>query len=434
MGLKRVLTSFLKRSQYRVLIVTNIAIISLLLTWLVVGGVSSIVLERPLEKALQEYRYEFPATAANETALELEALFESNEGSFSDEIRTEIDDYLEDLRNEETDKLIALPSSIENYLNANSETLAEIRDVLKDLPRWQRDDINRYLDPIYAFPSFLKLAVYNRLLLVTAIENYSLNRTAEVVENLEAAWRLRKSLDAQPSFISRLVTIIIANTETSVVRKFNGLPEDIRQKMSDVNDYPSLLAKSLSLENLIAANAIKRNYIIAGYNPESPNPSLFSPLLQLFRQPYSRLSAVNFWQTNEAFLTEILNQDFCSFNLDEYQQRFKSSLAAWNTLGIASASSGVWAGTGFDRLFKMMINWELTEKVLQIKNLAAQAGSWPTSIPGIETSTVCPSLQWNYQVSEDGSEMTISLSESTKPEWLGQDERDLPLIHRSRLQ
>lgn len=434
MRLQRVLASLLKQSQYKGLIITNIAIISLLLTWLVLGGVYSLILERPLAKAVQAYRSEFPATAANETALELEALLKSNDSSFSDEVRTEISDYLEILRNEETDKLIALPSSVENYLNVNSETLAKIRSVLKNLPHWQQDDINRYLDPMYAYPSRLNLAVYNRLLLVAAIKNYSLNQPAGVVENLEAAWRLRKSLDAQPDFLARLVTIIIANDQAIVARKFNRLPEDIRQKLFDVDDYPSLFAKSLGLENLIAANVIKRNYVIAGYNPESSNPSLFSPLLQLFRQPYSRLSAIDWWKTNETFLTEILSQDFCSLDLEEYQQRFETSLAAWNTLGIAAASTGVWAGTGFDRLFKMMINWELTEKVLQVRELAAQTRSWPTSIPGIESSAVCPGLRWNYQVSEDGSEMTISLLESTRPEWLGQDEGDLPLIHRSKLQ
>jgi len=356
MRLQRVLASLLKQSQYKSLIITNVAIIGLLLTWLILGGVYSLILERPLAKAVQAYRSEFPATAANETALELEALFKSNDNSFSDEVRTEISDYLELLRNEETDNLIALPSSVENYLNVNSETLAKIRGVLKNLPHWQQDDISRYLDPRFVYPSRLNLAAYNRLFLVAAIKNYRLNQPAGVVENLKAAWQLRKSWDAQPDFLARLVTIIIANDQASVVRKFNRLPEDIRQKLFDVDDHLSLFAKSLSLEGLISANAIKRNSVIAGYDPESPNPSLFSPLLQLFRQPYSRLSAIDWWKTNEAFLTEILSQDFCSLDLEEYQQRFEASLADWNTLGIAAASTGVWAGTGFDRLFRMMIN------------------------------------------------------------------------------
>jgi len=70
---------------------------------------------------------------------------------------------------------------------------------------------------------------------------------------------------------------------------------------------------------------------------------------------------------------------------------------------------------------------------LQVKELAAQTGNWPISVPEIESSKVCSSLRWNYRVSEDGSEMRISLLESTRPEWLQQKEGDLPLIHRSKL-
>jgi hypothetical protein len=56
-----------------------------------------------------------------------------------------------------------------------------------------------------------------------------------------------------------------------------------------------------------------------------------------------------------------------------------------------------------------MLDLELTQKILQVKALAAKTGKWPQSVPNME-SEICPGFEWVYQVSPDGT-MSISLSE-----------------------
>ena len=64
-----------------------------------------------------------------------------------------------------------------------------------------------------------------------------------------------------------------------------------------------------------------------------------------------------------------------------------------------------------------MLDLELTQKILQVKALAAKTGKWPASVPEMKSS-ICLGAKWLYRVAPDG---TMSLSFSEKPKWL--DER-----------
>ena len=63
-----------------------------------------------------------------------------------------------------------------------------------------------------------------------------------------------------------------------------------------------------------------------------------------------------------------------------------------------------------------MLDLELTQKILQVKALAAKAGKWPPSVPEMKSS-ICPGAKWLYRVAPDG---TMSISFSEKPKWLEQ--------------
>jgi hypothetical protein len=61
-----------------------------------------------------------------------------------------------------------------------------------------------------------------------------------------------------------------------------------------------------------------------------------------------------------------------------------------------------------------MLELELTQKILQVKALAAKEGKWLPSVPDTESS-ICPGAKWLYRVAPDG---TMSISFSEQPEWL----------------
>ncbi len=69
----------------------------------------------------------------------------------------------------------------------------------------------------------------------------------------------------------------------------------------------------------------------------------------------------------------------------------------------------------FRRLDRLVLDTELTDKVLEARLLRLQNGSeeWPAAIPGIEVSRF-PGAKWIYSVSPRG---TMSLSLSKEPHW-----------------
>jgi hypothetical protein len=71
-----------------------------------------------------------------------------------------------------------------------------------------------------------------------------------------------------------------------------------------------------------------------------------------------------------------------------------------------------------------MLELELTQKILQVKEMAAKEGKLPESLPNME-SAVCPGYQWVYGVAED-KRRSLSL---TPVPTLGEDDRALPLTY-----
>jgi hypothetical protein len=68
----------------------------------------------------------------------------------------------------------------------------------------------------------------------------------------------------------------------------------------------------------------------------------------------------------------------------------------------------------FKRVDRLVIETELTDKVLQARQLRHQNNlKWPPSVPGIET-TRFPDAKWIYSVSPEGA---MSLSLSKEPKW-----------------
>lgn len=109
-------------------------------------------------------------------------------------------------------------------------------------------------------------------------------------------------------------------------------------------------------------------------------------------RPYLRLSAIDVYSIEMQALSKVYEQNVClyeSVQIDEHP-------AWWNIIGNIR-------GQGFinqeRKAARRMLSLELTQKILQVKELAAKIGQWPKSIPDMESS-ICPGFQWVYQVKE----------------------------------
>jgi hypothetical protein len=104
----------------------------------------------------------------------------------------------------------------------------------------------------------------------------------------------------------------------------------------------------------------------------------------------------------------------------------------WNTYG--KTYSNIFTGTDpWIQVSAMALNVEYTQKILQLKEIAAQQNQWPTVLPN-PNSQVCEGMKWQYGVS-DGT-MSLSLD---NPEPLTENRTevirftDLPYTYRDRL-
>ncbi|MEG4288593.1 hypothetical protein Q5692_07220 [Microcoleus sp. C2C3] len=168
---------------------------------------------------------------------------------------------------------------------------------------------------------------------------------------------------------------------------------------------------------LESSGASSRQGIFALFQTETNDPPTLqqkilawtiSPVLVWFKpaiEPYVRFCAIDTYQVYKRSLAASRQHNFCasdSVTVDD--------LAWWNYMGGAS--------TAFPRqtskAAQSMLNLELTQKILQVKALAAKAGKWPPSVPEMKSS-ICRGAKWVYRVAPDG---TMSISFSEKPKWL----------------
>ena len=77
------------------------------------------------------------------------------------------------------------------------------------------------------------------------------------------------------------------------------------------------------------------------------------------------------------------------------------------------------ARPGLDRAWisadLVMLQLELTDRVLQARQLKAQMGRWPAAIPNVETSRIA-GVHWAYRLGSDG-QMSIAVSPTLQ--WTG---------------
>src|ERR1017187_1912241 len=77
------------------------------------------------------------------------------------------------------------------------------------------------------------------------------------------------------------------------------------------------------------------------------------------------------------------------------------------------------ARPGYDRMWiemdLVMLQLELADRVLHARQLKAQLGRWPATIPDIETSRIA-GVHWVYRVDSDGR---MSIAVSPTLQWMG---------------
>jgi hypothetical protein len=433
--------------------------------WLIVGNLIAAQQEKKIDAAKEQFRKQFPLTEANNSALKLEELtaklgvpvgprykttptrylhssgYEAKAKEFQD-IQKDIDNYLNSQLGKPTDEIDIPPEKLQKYLSSNASALNAVQNhVLEsELPQWEADDISNY-NAADALPSWLSSVNFQRVLTLNILEKTRLGRNKEALRSLEVSWKLNQALVKRHELIPRLVAIIVARLQTASMRKIPNLPpvwqsriernikynlfQSFLTSLEGESFYFSNTARTINpriyYENYVPSSALTSsdfNLFIPSYmqfffvaNSDyyiNPTDSIDLPLLYPIHRPYFRLVGVDSWDKMNRTARELHKEYLCSFEPEEFAKKYKIAPAWWNTADTSLVDQ-------WRKVIKMAVQMELTQKILQIKQIAAKQGNWPQKIPGIESSAICKDAKWVYQVSQNGI-MSISLNK--KYDWL----------------
>jgi hypothetical protein len=472
--MKQQFIKIIRHPFLKVGMLTTLAGLIILIFYLSVANIMAIRKEKKIEQDLEAFASQFPPADFNDTANQIRQLTPklgfglwglSSEAKtqFSDEqlnieiaerdrqawekISESLKDYLNQQFSTLDDAIIPPPKELQDYLSQHAETIEAIRDIVLNQPSpvwWS--DITPILEGDYSFalPSYLNIINLQKILALDILEKQRQGNTEAAIAMLEVSWKLTEDLQDNPYLIGQLVNLISKRYLSGTIRKLDRLPEPWQQRLVE-HDYQETVLTSLEGEFFGQFNGMRNQFGLEPYqlfetvelfsqdsattneeSPESKN-TWFWQLLTPAIKSYFRLAAVDLYEVEMPLLEKFRSQDhnICQsdrINIDE-------QLAAWwNPLGQIAAPSFLSQVT---KAQKYMLDLELTQKILQVKEEAAKTEKWPETVDNLE-SDICPGFTWVYQVAEDG---TMSLSLSQEPDWQAdrlENNRGLPLTYRDR--
>ncbi|MEG4281320.1 hypothetical protein QUA62_28230 [Microcoleus sp. MON1_C1] len=451
-----------------------VGLAGLLAVWIVGGNYIASVQEKEIEQDLAAYAQRFPKTEPNYAALKLAASlakvgFDGGEsfssadrsiGSRADfrpskddqkafeEIQQELTQYLNAEIAKPNDTVNPPSEKLQRYLAGRQTALAELRQQVlnNEVPHWGTD-ISGILevDMTARGPDYLWQVNFQQVLALDILEKYRKGQTQAAAEMLEVSWKINQPLTESPLFFPQLVALIVAKYPAGVMRKADRLPAQWQQRLLE-RDYRESILTSLQGEYLLQfkfsqdflwkhswssiletwssilkdlghssdrgmLSLIQGKYFSNLTLEEKILDWTLSHVLVWFKpviKPYVRFCAIDSYHAYKRSLAASRQHNFCASDSVTV-----NDFAWWNYIGRTSTS----LSNQTSKAAKSMLDLELTQKILQVKALAAKTGKWPASVPEMKSS-ICPGAKWVYRVAPDG---TMSLLFSEKPKWL--DER-----------
>jgi hypothetical protein len=455
-----------------------VGLAGLLAVWIVGGNYIASVQEKEIEQDLAAYAQRFPTTEPNDAALKLAASlaklgfggggtsfppvdrymgsvadFRSSEDDRKafEEIRQELKQYLDAEIAKPNDTVNPPSEKLQRYLASKQTALAEIRQQVlnNEVPHWGTD-ITWMLegDISVPLPTSLWQVNFQLVLALDILEKYRKGQTEAAAEMLEISWKLNQYLTESPFLISQLVALIVTKYPAGVMRKVDRLPAQWQQRLLE-RDYRESILTSLqgeylykfkssqdfvwkyswsSIQQRSAASSVLGIFTQTNEPPTLQEKILdwtLSHVLVWFKpaiEPYVRFCAIDTYHVYKRSLAASRQHNFCASDSVTVDDE-----AWWNYMGGASTSFP----SQTRKAAQSMLELELTQKILQVKALAAKARKWPPSVPEMKSS-ICPGAKWLYRVAPDG---TMSISFSEKPKWLEErlkSSRGLPFTYSDK--
>jgi hypothetical protein len=259
------------------------------------------------------------------------------------------------------------PDVVRAYLDAHQRGLGAVVDLLtrSDPPAWKTDQW-------HSAPLFAVKALSN-VLVAEALAQSSRGHGADAERALLASWQLNASARDDPGIVAQALADAMATIQASLARRLPIDPVAWRVRLGD-RDY-----RASMLQALVIDASRKR------WGTSQMGRAAHADYLDLMR----------------AFLVQVRSQPVTTLSTSMEFRDADAMRDGWS----AGTTVAMIARPGLYRAWltadDVMLQFELTDRVLRARELKAQLGRWPAAIPDLETSRFAD-VHWVYRVSPDG--------------------------------
>jgi hypothetical protein len=425
------------RKALKIAVVAVVVGVCLVLLWLVAAPAYASRRQRQVEKdwvqsfgTLQHLLARYPKTDTNETAHRLEELVKplgldltprdpeesirgaSRESSSADREWPALSPYLSSQLEKAEAAIDAPPVDVERFLTSHANDLRVLEEELlrSEPPRWNFDPAFRWrFEPVslskrQPIPSFLAMLKLQRVFLAKALVECRAVNSDAAGRALDASWKLNQWMRETPDLMCQLIALAIARMQIGTLRKVEVDASVWRPRLTE-HDYKQS-AFDTQLRDLWPSPDRYRELEEIKSRSEK---SALKRLENRFEEPYANIV----WSdaTEKMRLAYLRIKASPVMGKDLWDETYGPEKNASDILVAIQMPNMV---DCFKRVDRLVIESELTDKVLQARQLRHENNlKWPPFVPGIE-ATRFPDAKWIYSVSSEGA---MSLSLSKEPKW-----------------
>jgi len=429
----------------RVVIVSLAALLLLTALWVVGGNAWAARREEQCDRAwtatlgsLDDLKKKYPKRETNETAKKLEALSKDLGFDLAPAVRAAgsvsrrltpaeekrgqtINDYVSAQISRPDASIDVPPEELSRFFEQKKVALDAIESLLVagPPPEWAFDvSVPESDRPI---PNGLGQIRLQRTLMARTLAAARGGNNEAAARALEASWNLNESLRSRPEIIPALIGIAVARLEVGVLRKVNVEENLWRKRLPTLDGRTALLDAHVLGHRPISASNWWR-YVLEEYG----KTSWLRRAWHVLEAPAHRVAMAEY--------SELMREEFAQLRAAPLSDHFSEppNPDGRSAAHIMFAMSLPNNRNSFLRADRLVVDAELTSKILEAKQLRKEnGGRWPAAVPGIEASRY-PGASWRYEVSPDGGRMSIAFSrELASPYGEGGPLKPLPLSFSS---
>ncbi len=280
------------------------------------------------------------------------------------------------------------PPYLAAFLDRHAESLDAIRDHLihGEKPVWEMDVDKMLAAPV---PNLVGHLDIQKLLLGDALARAGAGDLDGALRDLEASWRLNRSLRDRPALITQLVAVAITRMQAGALRQLDGVPRFWRERLFE-HDFRESFLNALRYEGWFWSEAGDAT-LFAG------ELKLTDRVVSRVAAPYVRYCLADMSGSLHERIRRLARLDaVCDSDLARYGADLNVPVPRWNLLGeiaVPNLTNAIY------RISSLELDLELTSKLLELD---------AEKVPGAVESEACPGDRWIYRIGEDGASIALS--------------------------